>query len=162
MQFYGNLTAYIQGKNSNYKIVLNPGTVYKSALTNNKGANVISIVYEKSADRWSPSEGCAAIQRDNLQGSCGVFPKGPWCDFIPTWDDIEQLKNKMDTGSVLPAQSAAIIYSVPNDANAVNQIIQDGWNQKIGWFYLTEQYANWSALPGSIIWNAMISMLSQL
>eukprot|EP00347_Sterkiella_histriomuscorum_P010945 403374332 len=162
LSYYDDIIENITKRNANWIVVMNPGAPYLAELVQRR-SRVLSVLFEDLASNWNPLTNCGAIQRDNFDGKYGQFEKGPWCKFVPFYDNIEQgLKTYIDRGLISQAQNIALIYSVPDNRQAVENLIQQGLKNKVGWFFLTNNdfSTSWTNEPSATLWQYLLSALS--
>mmetsp|Transcript_12242 Transcript_12242/g.17077 ORF Transcript_12242/g.17077 Transcript_12242/m.17077 type:complete len:315 (-) Transcript_12242:66-1010(-) len=139
------------------RAILNPGGAYFENIMVPYFGNpkVIAVVFE--GQQWSFQRGdCIWGLWDTTQGS---FTNGPWCQYVPNWDGIEPLKGKMDDGSILPEQSAALIYGAASTAEATEDSIEFGTDANVGWFYILDNWSAWSSTPSQLVLNTQAAMV---
>lgn len=127
------------------RAVLNPGSAYHEAIMEPYYGDrrVIAVMFENF--QWMYQRGnCLWGLWTKTQGS---FDQGPWCPYVPSWDDIEPLKALMDDGTILREQSAIMIYGA---YTSVTESISSGFEANVGWFYVTDIWA-WSETPSQEI-----------
>ena len=179
-EFNTGLVDYILTKYD--RAVLNPGYAYNEEIVEpyHDDDRVIAIVYyldqqqyqgENCADGlWTDEQGnfdqgyvmifalalaCRLIQANLTQiASHNLFHR-PWCGFVPVWDEIEPLKDKMESGVIPSNQSAAIIYEAT--AGNISEAVALGVAAGIGWFYLTDN--NNGGLPSRRVLDEQVTAI---
>jgi len=158
-QTAGILVDYVIRKDSSARIVLNPGSAYFEDIIAPYYGNtqVISIVFESM--QWN-------YQRDNCIWSLwtdqkGSFNKGPFCNYVPEWDNIEPLKHVMDIGLLRRDQSAVLIYGAPSTSEDTIESFSHGLHANVGWYYITDRW-DWAALPSDVVWQEQTSIADGL
>jgi len=134
--------------------VLNPGSPYYEDIlgpTYYGDIRVIVVVFEQLQSVYQPSGDCIDLLWATTQGE---FTSGPWCRFVPNWDGIEALKTLMDNGTILPEQSAVMVYGAAKEAADAALTVQYGIDNKISWFYVTDSTTPWSESPDPSVLTA--------
>jgi len=130
------------------RVVLNPGSPYFVSLMEPYFGDERVIAVVRETDQSGYSTSCEA----------GRVP-GPWCKYSSLNADVEALKAKMDNGSILPKQSAVLIYSSYSTGFLTNANIQYGVDAKVGYHYFVD-HAPWSTFPSDVVWVTETSSIA--
>jgi len=145
-------------QDTSYKrAILNPGSAYfEDIIAPYYGDSRVIVVLTETGYANFMSDDCASLLWTQEQGS---FPPGPWCPYVPNWDGIEPLKAKMDDGTILTEQTAALLYNSNGCSDNVEETINTGVAANVGWFYITDSNSPWSTTPIDCLMDAQAARI---
>ena len=134
------------------RVVLNPGYLYDIELMEPYFGNprVVSVLLEGAISKFQGDNENTCL--DNLWSQeQGTFGPGPFCEFVPEWDEVEPLKDKIDDGSILPEQSAVLLYQATPPGDNVSAAFVNGVLSNVGWMYVTDD--SWSGMASQMVYD---------
>eukprot|EP00123_Amoebidium_parasiticum_P011172 comp20555_c1_seq1/m.26392 comp20555_c1_seq1/g.26392 ORF comp20555_c1_seq1/g.26392 comp20555_c1_seq1/m.26392 type:complete len:432 (-) comp20555_c1_seq1:153-1448(-) len=140
-------------------IVLNPGVFPDmSLLTPAPGYPIpaqISIPFENFAWRWKPDDtgSCAKSMWTTKKGQFGV---GPWCPFVPEYDELETFKAAVEAGKTI---AAGAVHTATREFAFTQAKV--AFDAKLKYFYATDRNLTndpWKGLPS--FWEDYLKMLA--
>lgn len=146
--FNQDIVDYVLDEKGFGRAILNPGSAYFEDIMEPYYGNTKVIVVMFENKQWDFQRGnCLWGLWTQAQGS---FSPGPWCPYVPAWDGVEPLKAAMENGSILPEQSAVLIYGAESTTVATETSIDLGLAANVGWFYIVDNWDAWSSTPSEL------------
>jgi hypothetical protein len=154
---YNGYIAYAHSNNrENKQIVLNSESAIFFELLENKGDLVAATIFNDNHDYWAPQDGCISLLWSTSNGS---FGNGPWCQYVPKFDEVELLKDKIGK-SINSKQVSVLIESVPSEA-VISERIKECIDNKIGSIYMSDKH-NWNEFSSEAFWHSFVSAISAI
>lgn len=154
----GTYTSYLNYVNANgrtgKRAILNSKTALFPELIQNKGPLVGAVFFDDHYYWWAPDEGCSSLLWTNLQGS---FDFGPWCQYVPNWDDVEELRDAIGD-TITPQQLGAFINNAPS-AEVIADAVAEAEENSIGFIYITDK-GDYTELPSADVWAALLAAVT--
>jgi len=134
------------------RVVINPGSAYFTSIMAPYTGDPRVVAVVRETDQGGYTEGCA----DNRS-------PGPWCNYTLSSGSsgVEALKTWIDDGTLLPQQSAVLIYGATATEEATVTNVRYGVEANVGYHYLLDK-GSWSETPTKGIWDAQINELMRL